>query len=272
MEQHTEKKTKSRIGIAATAGFLLLFLAAAAKRALKPAPLHEGLTFSDAVYDKRGALLNLTRTEDGKFRVWTPLREVSPLMIRATDLQEQDAPKTIGATPLATSVASLKYGLEGGSLRDRARLSLAALRLQALYSRADLLEAYLNLAAYGGSIQGVGAASLIYFDKNADQLNVSEALRLSVIPRHPLRRTLAGHPNRSDQTARRLARRDLAARWSRPAAAPPQVSERVEVLRRLVRQGGNGWLVTALDRGLGRLSERQDQSSLEERFDAGLRP
>ena len=275
MEQHMEKKSQPRIGVAVTAGFLLFigsgaFLAACAR--LKPAPLHEGLSFSEAVYDRGGRLLKLTPTPDGRLRLWTPLREVSPLMIRATDLQEQDAPKTWGATPLATSLASMKYNLEGRSLRERARLSVMALKLQLAYSREDLLEGYLNLASYGGSIQGVGAASLIYFDKNADQLNLSEALRLSVIPRHPVRRILAGRANPQDQTARRLARRDLAARWQRPAAAPaPDVSERLEVLRRLVRQGGTGWLVSAVDRGLGRLSERQDQADLEARLDAGLR-
>src|SRR5206468_1571335 len=173
--------------------------------------------------------------------------------------------------PLATSVASLTTGCEARGLRERARLTLAALRLQALYSREQLLEAYLNLASYGGNIQGVGAASLIYFDKNADQLNVSEALTLSVIPRHPLRRTLAGHANRGDQAARRRAKSELQTRWKRPEGGPAATGagRRVEALRRLVRQAGDGPLVSMLDRGLERVEERLDQRPLDARLEAG---
>ena len=53
-----------------------------------------------------------------------------------------------------------------GKLRQVA----AALWLEARYSKRELLEAYLNLAPYGGNIEGVGAASLIYFHKRAQQL------------------------------------------------------------------------------------------------------
>jgi membrane carboxypeptidase/penicillin-binding protein PbpC len=270
MEQHTEKrKTKARIWAAAAAGLLLILAAGAF--ALRRPPLHEGLAFSEARFDRRGRLLELTHTPDGKYRLWTPLREVSPLMIRATDLQEQEAPRTLGATPLATSVASLTTGCEARGLRERARLTLAAVKLQALYSREELLEAYLNLAGYGGSIQGVGAASLIYYDKNADQLNLTEALTLSVIPRHPLRRTLTGRPNRDDQEARRHARAQLQTRWRRPGdvTAGPRVSERIQLLRRLVRLAGGGPLVTMVDAGLGRVEERLDQRPLDARLEAG---
>ena len=41
--------------------------------------------------------------------------------------------------------------------------SAAALWLEARYSKRSILEAYLNLAPFGGNIQGVGAASRIYF-------------------------------------------------------------------------------------------------------------
>ena len=67
---------------------LLLLSAAAAWSAIPRPPLHEGLSFSKAVFDRKGRLLRMTAAADGKFRVWVPLREISPLMIRATILQE----------------------------------------------------------------------------------------------------------------------------------------------------------------------------------------
>ncbi len=46
---------------------------------------------------------------------------------------------------------------------------LRALELERHYSKEQLLEAYLNLAPYGGNIEGAGAASEIYFGKTGAQ-------------------------------------------------------------------------------------------------------
>ncbi|MDB5920299.1 MAG: pbpC [Massilia sp.] len=46
----------------------------------------------------------------------------------------------------------------------------------------------LNLAPYGGNIEGVGAASLIYFHKRAQRLPLAEVLTLAVIPQNPRKR------------------------------------------------------------------------------------
>src|SRR6185437_15428685 len=66
---------------------------------------------------------------------------------------------------------------------------IRALQIEMHYSKDQILEAYLNLAPYGGNIEGVGAASLIYFDKPAQELSLPEALTLSVIPQNPGKRT-----------------------------------------------------------------------------------
>src|SRR5207249_675619 len=52
-------------------------------------------------------------------------------------------------------------------------------------------EAYLNIAPYGGNIEGVGAASLVYFHKRAQDLTLPETLALAVIPQNPRRRLAA---------------------------------------------------------------------------------
>ena len=65
-----------------------------------------------------------------------------------------------------------------------------------LLRRAQILEAYLNLAPYGRNIEGAGAASEIYFGKSAARLSEPEAIALSVIPQSPTRRALVvGHEN-----------------------------------------------------------------------------
>ncbi|MEO5692840.1 MAG: penicillin-binding protein 1C, partial [Usitatibacter sp.] len=69
----------------------------------------------------------------------------------------------------------------GGKLQQVA----AAVWLEARYGKDEILEAYLNYAPYGGNIEGVGAASLVYFQKRAAQLTLPEAITLAVVPQNP---------------------------------------------------------------------------------------
>src|SRR5207244_10106236 len=73
-----------------------------------------------------------------------------------------------------------------------------ALELERHYSKSEILEAYLNFAPYGRNIEGIGAASEIYFRKTAAHLTRPESISLSVIPQSPTRRALyAGRATRS---------------------------------------------------------------------------
>ncbi|HAT8174693.1 TPA: penicillin-binding protein 1C, partial [Legionella pneumophila] len=69
-----------------------------------------------------------------------------------------------------------------------------------------ILEAYFNLAPYGGNIEGAGAASLIYFNKPVRKLGLPEALTLSIIPQNPVKRT-------SKNSELKKIRNHLFARW-----------------------------------------------------------
>ena len=175
-------------------------------------PLLDGVSFSQCVRDRDGKLLRVTLTSDQKFRVWTSLRDISPELIDAT-LRYED--KYFARHPGVNPIALLRSGF--GALRGGARsgastitMQLARLRFQlqtrtptgkfiqivrALelerhYSKSEILEAYLNLAPYGRNIEGVGAASQIYFNKTAACLTGPESISLSVIPQSPTRRAL----------------------------------------------------------------------------------
>ena len=75
---------------------------------------------------------------------------------------------------------------------------MRALELERHYSKNQILEAYLNLAPYGRNLEGIGAASEIYFDKPASKLSRPEAIALSVIPQSPSRRAL--HADRDNHS------------------------------------------------------------------------
>lgn len=180
-----------------------------------------GVQFSTAYYDRDGRLLRLTLAPDDKYRLFTPLSEISPDIIRATILYEDKyfrihpgvnpvslisatmnyirrAPNPPGASTITMQVARMKYGLNTRRPAGKLAQIAAAFYIDAFYSKNEIIETYLNMAPYGGNIEGVGAASLIYFHKRAEKLSTIESITLSTIPQNPTHRglnTTAGRDN-----------------------------------------------------------------------------
>ena len=61
-----------------TAGALLVAAAAIAWALLPKPELLDGLAFSHEVYDRDHNLLRITLTPDEKYRIYTPLGQISP--------------------------------------------------------------------------------------------------------------------------------------------------------------------------------------------------
>jgi len=174
------------------------------------ATLAEQIPSSQAFLADKGELLRLTLASDEQYRVWTPLKDISPQLAQAVLLYEDRwfywhlgvNPQAVvraafrtysggqqqGGSTISMQLARLFYGLNTKSPGGKLHQMLLAIWLECRYSKAEILEAYLNLAPYGNNIQGVGAASLIYFSKTAKQLSIAEALTLAVIPQQPNQR------------------------------------------------------------------------------------
>jgi len=176
----------------------------------KPALL-ENESFSTAIYDEHHQLLRLTLSRDDKYRLFTPLIKMDANLIAATLLQEDQyfrshlgvnpiamlkaASQTylhhgrrFGASTITMQLARIRFGLHSKTLAGKCSQIFRALQIEAHYNKDQILEAYLNLAPYGNNIEGVGAASIIYFGKTADKINLPQALTLSVIPQNPTQR------------------------------------------------------------------------------------
>ncbi|MEO8401344.1 MAG: penicillin-binding protein 1C [Gammaproteobacteria bacterium] len=175
-------------------------------------PLLTGISFSRAIYDNQQHLLRLTLSQDEKYRLFTPLSHISPKLVSATLLQEDQyfrwhyglnpvamlkavwqtyviKSRRLGASTITMQVARIRYGINSKKLSGKLWQVIRALQLEMHYSKNQILEAYLNLAPYGNNIEGVGAASLIYFGKPVKIISLPEALTLSVIPQNPTQRT-----------------------------------------------------------------------------------
>jgi penicillin-binding protein 1C len=286
---------------------LCLVVAVVAIRLWPHAPLRERVPLSTAVWSADGELLRVTLAADDQYRLWTPLKDISPALVNAFLLKEDRwfywhpgvNPLALGragfrtyygkarqgGSTLSMQLARLLYRMKTRDAAGKARQVAAALWLEARYSKRELLEAYLNLAPFGGNIQGAGAASRIYFGKPADRVTLAEALTLAVVPQSPAARAGRGV---IDQHLK--ARENLAGLWwarygqgddsqrqmdievtARPQFALPYLAPHfVDAL--LADRGARGGRVdTTLDAGLQRTLETQIRQYTRQFGDRGIR-
>ncbi len=120
-----------------------------------------------------------------------------------------------GGSTLTMQVARILDGRDtrsaGGKLLQMAR----ALQLEARLSKAQILQLYLERAPFGGTIEGVEAASWAYLGKPAARLSHAEAALLAVLPQAPSRLRPDRHPEAAqkarDKVLARMAQQRV---WS----------------------------------------------------------
>jgi penicillin-binding protein 1C len=255
--------------------------------ALPKSPLLDGISFSQCVRDRNGKLLRVTLSADQKYRIWTPLREISPALIDATlrfeDKYFQHHPGVNplallrsalnlrpgharnGASTITMQLARLRYHLRTRTFGGKFLQIVRALELERHYSKAEILEAYLNLAPYGRNIEGAGAASQIYFGKTAAHLTRPESISLSVIPQSPTRRALlVDRDNHSLDSAQRnwydrakIDRQFAARLFSARARSEQRFLAPHFVQQVLPTEKGRDEIVTTLDLAKQQLVERR---------------
>src|SRR5438477_5198634 len=89
-------------------------LLAAVWLALPKPPLLEGIDFSQRVRDRNGNVLRVTLTADQKYRIWTPLKEISPALIEATlRFEDKYYDKHPGVNPVSLLRATWNLAFSG---------------------------------------------------------------------------------------------------------------------------------------------------------------
>ncbi|MBG9386666.1 penicillin-binding protein 1A [Caenimonas aquaedulcis] len=135
-------------------------------------------------------------------REWVPLAEISPNVVNALIATEDrrfyehhglDLRRTAGAV-----LNTLRGNTQGGStitqqlarnlfpeeigrsisINRKVKEALTALKIEAVYSKNEILETYLNTVPFLYNAFGIEMAARTYFDKSAQQLNVQEAATL----------------------------------------------------------------------------------------------
>ena len=209
------KKNYWRIGI-----MFLLFLA------LHIAfPLPSQINYSQIIVAQNGTVLSAFLSADDKWRMKTELNEITPELQKAFIAKEDKyfyyhlginpiailraafnnfvkGKKTSGASTITMQVARLLAPKER-TYKNKIIEIFRALQLEFVYSKAEILQLYLNLVPYGSNIEGVKAASILYFNRLPNQLSLAQITTLTIIPNRPTSLAIGKHNEKIERERNR---------------------------------------------------------------------
>ncbi|EAM1647600.1 penicillin-binding protein 1C, partial [Salmonella enterica] len=192
---------------------------------------------------------------------------VNPFSVARAAWQDLTAGRVIsGGSTLTMQVARLldpHPRTFGGKIRQLWR----ALQLEWHLSKRDILTLYLNRAPFGGTLQGIGAASWAYFGKPPARLSYADAALLAMLPQAPSRLRPDRWPERAEAARNKVLDR-MAAQGVWPAEtvresreepvwlAPRQMPQLAPLFARMMlSKSQSDKIVTTLDAGLQRQLE-----------------
>jgi penicillin-binding protein 1C len=226
---------------------------------------------SQLVTSSSGEILWAFLAPDGKWRLSTSAAEIDPAylsMLTGYEDRRFLAHRGVDFVALLRAAwQAVRHGqaVAGGStltmqvvrmLEPRPRTLAAkveqifkALRLERALTKAEILNLYLTLAPFGGNVEGVRAASLIYLGKEPKHLSLAEAALLTALPQSPEAR----RPDRHPDVARAARNRVLASLSARGVIDPQRAA-------RALREPTNA-VVRSLARNAPHLAMRLRQSA-----------
>ncbi|GAB3923519.1 penicillin-binding protein 1C [Larkinella terrae] len=170
-------------------------------------PLNVRPRYSTIVTAADGTILHAFLSDDDKWRLVTELDEITPVL-RKTILHKEDnyfyyhpgfnpvsmaravfrnlttGRRTSGASTITMQVVRLlepRKRTYGSKIIELFR----AVQLELFYSKDEILQLYLNLIPYGGNVEGIKSASMLYFGKPPQLLSLAEITTLTIIPNRP---------------------------------------------------------------------------------------
>jgi penicillin-binding protein 1C len=204
--------------------------------------------------DRGGEPIHIKLTPDEKWRLYLMPREVTPLMEKVILAKEDNwfyyhpgvnpfavaraatrnlfsGRRTSGASTITMQVARLLHPRER-TLISKIIEMFRATQLEWHFSKKEILRLYLNLAPYGGNIEGLAAASRLYLDKAPDHLSLAEITAFSVIPNRPNSLT----PGRQNETIIKERNRWLTWMAGKKIFSPKEIEDALQEPFDAIRQ------------------------------------
>jgi penicillin-binding protein 1C len=195
-----------------------------------PLPLERQEATSVTVLDRNDTLLRAYTTDAGRWRLPIDADNVDPTYLKILfAFEDQRFYRHIGidirsVLRVATEVLRYRKLISGSSTltmqtarllegrhektgTGKIRQMIRAVQLEARLSKHEILNLYLKLAPFGGNIEGVRAASLIYLGKEPRRLSLAEAALLVALPQSPEMRRPDRHSNNALRARNRVLMR-----------------------------------------------------------------
>ncbi len=170
-------------------------------------PLPVSFSFSTTIAAKDGHILEAYLSKDDKWRmklepheINDPLKKiilfkedkwfyyhagVNPVSIlRAIFHNTIYGKRTSGASTITMQVARLLNPKER-TYSNKLFEMFRAMQLECMYTKDEILQLYMSLIPYGGNIEGIKSAALLYMNKLPTQLSLAEMTALAIIPNRP---------------------------------------------------------------------------------------
>lgn len=170
-------------------------------------PVDTHMPFARLVMARDSSVLYASMASDGQWRMEAHAGEITPELRKAIIFKEDryfyyhpginlvavframgnnvlQRKRTSGASTITMQVARMLHPGRRTYANKCAEM-FRAVQLEAHYSKEEILRMYLDLVPYGSNIQGVKAASILYFNKMPDHLSLAELTALSIIPNRP---------------------------------------------------------------------------------------
>ncbi|MCU0354545.1 MAG: penicillin-binding protein 1C [Cytophagales bacterium] len=203
-------------------------------------PFRIQVPYAQLITARDGSVMHAFLSRDDKWRMKTELGEITPelrnailnkedryfyhhpgvnpaAVVRAATNNIFTGRKTSGASTITMQVARLlqpKRRTYGNKLLEMFR----AMQLEWHYSKDEILQLYLNLVPYGGNVEGVKAAALLYFGQLPNRLSAAQITTLAIVPNRPGSLALG-----RDQTLLRQARDKWLRRFGESGVFGPDV-------------------------------------------------
>lgn len=154
---------------------------------------------------------------------------INPLALLRAGWQWLDNGRIIsGGSTLTMQVARI-LDLHSRSVPGKLQQMFRALQLEWHYSKDEILTFYLNLAPFGGPIEGVQTAGYAYLHKPVKSLSHAEAALLAVLPQAPSRLRPDRYPERAQRYRDKLlSRMETLNIWSADIVADARMEKVVQ--------------------------------------------
>ena len=170
-------------------------------------PIDTTVLYSTIITARDGSILHAFLSRDDKWRMYAELSDITPAlrnailykedkyfyyhpgfnpvsMLRAAGRNLLTGRRTSGASTITMQTVRLLEPRPRTYLNKSIEL-FRSMQLEVHQSKDEILQLYLNLIPYGGNIEGLKSASLLYFGKPPVLLSLAELTTLTIIPNRP---------------------------------------------------------------------------------------